>query len=311
MPTRQITDLNPTEFENLVFDLIRTSGMFNVEWRTPGADGGRDIEGQHIEHDFAGHQVVARWYIEAKRYQVAVDWPTVWKKAAYAQNAGSQYLLMVTTSSFSPRCLDEIRIWNERHSSPKIRCWPSSELQYRLRLQPSVGVKYGIMDPKDKLVPALGPLAEHLAKSAMAALETGSDLAFGNANIYLQCAATLAELLLIRTEDLTVRGHVSPRRPLKGEPWFSWLERSPASALDDVDTPAVRALVCAMMMVTRASGVAASVEGRITLRALEPKYPLLPAGQKLIDTILLWGNLEAFCNGNELLIMRQKGNANG
>jgi hypothetical protein len=66
-----------------------------------------------------------------------------------------------------------------------------------------------------------------------------------------------------------------------------------------------------MMMVTRASGVAASVEGRITLRALEPKYPLLPAGQKLIDTILLWGNLEAFCNGNELLIMRQKGNANG
>jgi hypothetical protein len=47
--------LTPTEFENLVFDLLISRGMVNVAWRTPGADGGRDIA------QWTGRLFMASW----------------------------------------------------------------------------------------------------------------------------------------------------------------------------------------------------------------------------------------------------------
>lgn len=40
--------LSPTAFEHLIFDLMILTGLRNVVWRSPGADGGRDIEGDFL-----------------------------------------------------------------------------------------------------------------------------------------------------------------------------------------------------------------------------------------------------------------------
>lgn len=60
-------------FENLVYDLLVRRGLGNVKWRTPGADGGRDIESEYMVYDFSGSARVERWYVECKRQRQAVS----------------------------------------------------------------------------------------------------------------------------------------------------------------------------------------------------------------------------------------------
>src|SRR5258706_16433701 len=95
---RLLTELTPLEFENLIFDLMTSRGMSNVVWRTPGADGGRDIEGQTTELDLSGTAVSRKWYVECKRYATSVDWPTIYPKLSYADSHHADFLLLCTTS---------------------------------------------------------------------------------------------------------------------------------------------------------------------------------------------------------------------
>ena len=48
---KKIVDLSPTELENLCFDLLLKLGLKNLVWRTPGRDGGRDVQGEHFVED--------------------------------------------------------------------------------------------------------------------------------------------------------------------------------------------------------------------------------------------------------------------
>src|SRR5262249_14622123 len=89
--------LSPQTFEHLIYDLLVRRGFVNVTWRTPGADGGRDLDADASVMDLRGSVRLDRWYVECKRY--AVDWPTLREKIAFAENQDADYLLMCTTSA--------------------------------------------------------------------------------------------------------------------------------------------------------------------------------------------------------------------
>jgi Restriction endonuclease len=78
--------LHPEEFENLTYDILFLSGVQNLRWRTPSADGGRDLEGDVPIVDFSGETVRQRWYIECKRYAQSINWPTIYEKLTIAIN---------------------------------------------------------------------------------------------------------------------------------------------------------------------------------------------------------------------------------
>ncbi len=139
----KIKALDPTQFENLVFDMLLEKGMSNLVWRTPGADGGRDIEGTFSVLDISGYVLTQRWYIECKRYKASVDWPTIYGKLAYADNHGADYLLMATSSSYSPNAITETERWNKKGLRPQIRLWPVSQLEIELKSAPNTAYKYG------------------------------------------------------------------------------------------------------------------------------------------------------------------------
>src|ERR1700737_1902420 len=98
----RLLSLTATEFENLTFDLIQEHGLGNLVWRTPGSDGGRDIEGDLPTRDLSGSLTHQRWFVECKRYTSSIDWPTVWNKVSYAENIHADFLLIVTTTTLSP-----------------------------------------------------------------------------------------------------------------------------------------------------------------------------------------------------------------
>ena len=103
----EFSQLPPDQFENMTFDLLHAAGLKNLVWRTPGADGGRDIEGTFSAIDFSRHYQNQSWYIECKRYSNSIDWPTVWSKISYADVKGADFLLLVTNANPSPSCETE------------------------------------------------------------------------------------------------------------------------------------------------------------------------------------------------------------
>lgn len=210
----RLSALSPTAFENLTFDLVRADAMENVHWRTPGADGGRDIECDQVTRDFSGHTRRSRWLIECKRYKASVSWPTVWEKVAYGDNSQADYLLLVTTSKFSTRCLDEIEKWNALDRRPAIRVWPGHEVAFRLFLQPSIAAKYGLIDDPVPSAIDVSGLSIHVSRMSQAAIaQSDTD----RMNKFVIATSCLANLLYVRSRDIAEIGSFRITQPSSKE----------------------------------------------------------------------------------------------
>ncbi|HTU10154.1 MAG TPA: restriction endonuclease [Allosphingosinicella sp.] len=233
-----MSDLSPTEFENLTYDLLQLMGINSLVWRTPGSDGGRDIEGVHRSVDFSGGVALERWYVECKRYGTSVDWPTLWKKLAYADAANADFLLLVTTSNPSPQAETEITKWNTQRGVVKLRVWRGYDLDRILGAHPSLTAKYGLRDSSQIVGPEFLPLAVAIMKISQAnyvadAFET--DFEPG-----LEAAAALSELVTFRLENLRQYGWFIAGTPCTAAPDYQWLDwTGPVGSWDDTGLRAV------------------------------------------------------------------------
>lgn len=187
--------LSPTSFENLVFDLLVRRGLVNVSWRTPGADGGRDIEGDFQVNDFSGGIRLERWYVECKRYETAIDWPTVSGKIAYAENHDADYLLICTTSTLSPKCKDEITRREHKGKKPHVRFWEGSNLDTLVSFDELLQVKYGLSERRKDIELGIINIATASTKAIQASYGHYSSL--DNVHPSLELAAALAELVTV------------------------------------------------------------------------------------------------------------------
>lgn len=217
---RKLEALAPREFENLIFDLMVASGMNNVVWRTPGADGGRDIDGMTFERDFSGVQVVRKWFVECKRYAASVDWPTIYGKLSYADSLGADVLLLCTTSTFSPAATTHVNQWNADRRPVAIRLWPLHELELQLQQHPDLQLKYGLSETPS--TPGRSLLLLTLALSKTVSSHYSRQL-FEDVkpDLMLQASQALSDLLLRRMEDIERIGRIFPNvtssRPLAVE----------------------------------------------------------------------------------------------
>ena len=193
--------LSPTQFENLIFDIAVTRGLKNVVWRSPGPDGGRDIEAEDITQDFSGLHATAKWYIECKKYKDSMDWPTIYEKVAYADSQGANYLLMCTTSKYSPAALSQVETWNSARRHLKIRLWPGHEIENHLRSFPDIRSKYGLIGEPRSPGPSIVSLTLALSKTIAS---HHSLLVFSDhePDGMLLAAQAISDLLTQRMEDL-------------------------------------------------------------------------------------------------------------
>jgi len=207
---RRLGTITPTEFENLIYDLAVQRGMVNVAWRTPGADGGRDIEAQTVQKDFSGTQTIQKWFIECKRYTGSVDWPTIYGKLAYADSLGADYLLMCTASKFTPTAITHMDQWNLGRRGVTIRLWPGHEIESQLKQHPDLSLKYGLSSAPTTPGRSIVSLALALSKSVAS---HGAETVFKDlpSDAMLQAAQAIADLLVKRMEDLSIAGHIRLR----------------------------------------------------------------------------------------------------
>lgn len=201
-----IDKLSPTQFENLTFDLMMLRGMSNVRWRTPGADGGRDIEGETSVIDFSGHQKTEKWYVECKHYASAIGWPTVYEKISHADAASADALLICTQSTFSPTAITRTQEWNDKQDSLKVRLWPRHDLELRLGEHPDLQIKYGLSKATDQSGSSITQLSLTIFKT-LTSYCANQEMLGASADRMLEAARALSSLIHKKMEDVELVGY--------------------------------------------------------------------------------------------------------
>ena len=288
--SRRLQEVGNTEFENLLFDLAMSIGMRNVAWRTPGADGGRDIEGETTDVDFAGFSVVRKWYIECKRYARSVDWPTIYSKIPYADNHRANYLLLATTSQFSPAAITEVNRWNCAGRAPIIRLWPRHEIEMRLKQFPDLRLKYGFIDAFDGPGRTIVTLALALSKTVSS---HHSKLVFrgADADPMLEASQAIADLLSIRMQDIERAGRIRPSFPVSTRHVATNCTFTKDTV--DIDGPGLRAVLTYLVALTQKT---------LRVEVVDPRYCRIMDGTSLKDVLVrywdvfiaisVWSDLE-------------------
>jgi hypothetical protein len=248
--------LDATVFENLVYDLLTRRGLSNAMWRTPGADGGRDIEGQFVVMDLSGTLRIERWYVECKRYSASIDWPTLSQKLAYAENHHADYLLLCTTATLSNPCRNEIALRDRRGMRPYVRAWEGHDLANLIARDELLSVKYGFARTEPARHVATLPLLWLAAKSIQDAY--GSAAIHGEDRPSLEAAAALAELAVVQAEALvsarsTVFAFVGTRDG------YSWCRCGAGTDLKAFDRYGLRAVLAVMRLFSGANVVRLTV----------------------------------------------------
>lgn len=282
----QLKQLPPTEFEHLTYDILFLSGVQNLRWRTPGADGGRDVEGDVAVVDFSGEAVRQRWYIECKRYAKSINWPTVYDKLTVAINHAADYLLFITTSNFSPQCRDEVQRHNDKRGV-QIRIWPFYYLEQLLTIHGQVAVKYGLArSPQPLHVDFEKVMLEltKLAQSTYAALE------FGRASPdRIALIASITELISARIEDSRRYGRFTNRHFKPGRDSYDWCRPFPLPAIN-FDATSLRAALCAIKTILGLSALNCSINNGNIVAKVSNTGPL--ANNQLFGLVSTFGMID-------------------
>lgn len=252
--TIAISDLGPTEFENLIFDLAQSLGLKNAIWRTPGRDGGRDIQGEWHTQDFSGHTNTQVWYLECKHYESSVGWPMVWEKISFAESNGADVLLFAVTSSLSPQAIDEVNKWNANKKAPAIRFWNGFDISNKLKLFPLIAIKFSLTpDPRKEVGGALLPSVNLLLKYSIAAHSAevfGTDPSSKHAVLY-----SLSELISARLAEVESKGQFSVAPFRSSSDGFEWLENSEILESSGADRYSIRVVAAYVKDFMRAKNI--------------------------------------------------------
>ncbi|MEN6424340.1 MAG: restriction endonuclease [Phycisphaerales bacterium] len=282
--------LPAARFENLIYDLLTVMGLENAVWRTPGRDGGRDIQGLYFVTDLSGYRHPQKWYIECKRYATAVDWPTVREKLSYAESHAADFLLLVTTSTASPQATDEINRWNRLNKRPKVRFWSGHDLVPILDHLPAIQVKYGLSEnPSDAMAVSLLPLSEMTLKFVQAAY--GEAVFRGSASPALEAAAAMADLSTRRMEQIEEFGSWI-REETRRTDIYSWADCDSGADVRSIDRYCLRSLLCAFRSMVKSTRVELSARPDGILLRADGKRLLGEVQRKELLTIAQWGNCE-------------------
>lgn len=296
--TATLKKLPANTFENLVFDLAVVRGLSNATWRTPGADGGRDIQGVFQRDDFSGESVIERWYIECKRYASAVDWPTVFAKVAYARNQRADSLILATTSFPSPACRTEIERYNSSGERPAIRVWDGATLATYLAVTPEIAVKYGLASAARESAKAFLDLALLVTRAVHASY--GHYVGTNALTHQLEFAASAADLLLARFEASHRQRRWQPRAFHTKRDKYPWCLTS-GTASCKLDKFGVRFALAFVRYLTGKNTLNITVSDD-SISISTSRLILGPGERATLRTLSLWGDCSVSASAHRVIM---------
>lgn len=109
------TKLSPEDFEELCYDLIKSRGFTNVNWKKGTGDKGRDIE----SNLFINHSLVpnlsTKWFFECKKYNRGVTINDLSNKLTWLLTEKVDYFVIITSSYLTNQTKEYIKKFNETY----------------------------------------------------------------------------------------------------------------------------------------------------------------------------------------------------
>lgn len=303
MAVKTLRKLDDTDFENLVFDLMTAQGMLNVTWRTPGADGGRDIEGTVVHSDFSLTQTEQKWYVECKRYGGSVNWPTIYEKIAFAHSNAADVLLMCTSSKFTPTAITEVTKWNSAKSGPTIRLWPGHQIEILLNKHQDIAWKYGI---ENTPLPITGSTLDLTLSLSKCVISHCSDLVFfdGAISPMLRAALAISNLLQAKMESVAQVGRFEYIGYEADQ--FDTGTADVKSNLMVIDGPSFNAVITYLTALNvQIIGFFDEKDYSCKILCGQPVEDIGLRYKAIFDAMSLWGNFEYKFTGSEILIRQR------
>lgn len=128
--------LDPTEFEEFCFDLLRELGFVNVDWRkgtaleaTP-ADQGRDIEAQLLRTEIDESTHFETWFVDCKHYEKGVPPSALQGLLAWAEAERPDVALVIASGFLSNPSKEHLKKYEQNRRPPfRIRYWERPKLE--------------------------------------------------------------------------------------------------------------------------------------------------------------------------------------
>ena len=240
--------------------------------------------------DLVGVDQVEKWYVECKRYQNSIDWPTVWKKIAYADSQCADVFLLATNSNPSPACESEISNWNNQNRTPRIRVLRGYSLIELLSTKSHIRLCHGL-ESKDTRI---DKQALYLSRIILGVVQVAnSSLTFGfYASVALETASVLSELLEQRLSDIETHGYFGSGHMCGNTPTSppAWLEI--AGDYSEIEEIAYYSTAGSLVYFSGAKSISTNARDRgYTFCLEEPTYNVNDRSPSLI-TVLEWACAE-------------------
>lgn len=158
-------NLDPTDFEEFVYDLLGELGFVNVDWRkgTPKnaspSDRGRDIVAQRVVEDVDGHQRFETWFVDAKHYEKGVPPESIQGLMTWAESERPDVALVACSGFLSNAAKDWIDNYRKNRAPAfRIRHWERPDLAKMLDKHRDLINKHDIIE--DDAVRTIAELVE-------------------------------------------------------------------------------------------------------------------------------------------------------
>ena len=269
---------------------MRGLGVRNLIWRTPGSDGGRDIEGEVAVTDLIGVDRTEKWYVECKRYNSSIDWPTIWKKVAYGDSHCADVFVLATNSNPSPNCESEISNWNGRNRTPRIRVIRGYSFEEILSTRSHLKLCHGLESSDVEIshqALSFSRLIMGVVQAAFSSEEFGQ-----NSKIALETATIFTELHEQRLSEIATHGYFGSGRMCGNVDRLSpeWLICN--GNYSEIEEIAYSATTIGLLYFSGAKTISTDASGKsYTFILGEPKFPINKEDSHLI-LLLEWACAE-------------------
>lgn len=103
-----INNLSYSDFQNLVYDLLKTLSFTDIKQRGGGADGGRDLEANYTYTRPNGEKQIVRCWLQCKKQDKGVSFGQIHEDIARASNQKVGEYYIISNFDTTPDCKDEL-----------------------------------------------------------------------------------------------------------------------------------------------------------------------------------------------------------
>ena len=133
------TAIDDKQFEELVYEIVKSYNPTYIDWRNGSGGKGRDIEAKFKLKGGLDEEKEELYFIEAKHsIKEGIKWTKISDAFTWAERYNPSVLVIATSKHLTNPCKEEVSDWKNNHSHIHVISWERKDIEELIRSKPSV-----------------------------------------------------------------------------------------------------------------------------------------------------------------------------